>query len=312
MPVKMEDDKGQSTVVLRDIREKCKDVLTHIQGLVKKAEEGEFSTSKGISFLEVKYQLLLSYLINLTYVMLRKSHGQSIEGDNSIDRLVEIRTILEKIRPIDQKLKYQVDKVIRIAATGGTGASDPMRFHANPDNLESKLDNEESEGSGSEDDEEKKEEEKKTSKVYRPPKLAAVHYDGDESAVDKKQRQLETLRKRALSSDIMRDLQKQYDDRPEEVVDSRDLHRMRENKRAKERTRYEEDNFMRMTLSKKERSAGKRLATVSSLQTLTKFDSISALDYDDADQSLSAKKRKLDKGKKGKKGKKGFKKRRKF
>ena len=42
--------------------------------------------------------------------------------------------------------------------------------------------------------------------------------DGDESAVDKKQRQLETLRKRALSSDIMRDLQKQYDDRPEEVV----------------------------------------------------------------------------------------------
>ena len=38
------------------------------------------------------------------------------------------------------------------------------------------MDNEESEGSGSEDDEEKKEEEKKTSKVYRPPKLAAVHY----------------------------------------------------------------------------------------------------------------------------------------
>ena len=42
--------------------------------------------------------------------------------------------------------------------------------------------------------------------------------DGDESSVDKKKKQLETMKKRALSSDIMRDLQKQYDDRPEEVV----------------------------------------------------------------------------------------------
>ena len=42
----MEDDLRQSTVVLRDIREKCKDALTHIQGLIKKAEEGEFDTSK--------------------------------------------------------------------------------------------------------------------------------------------------------------------------------------------------------------------------------------------------------------------------
>ena len=50
LQVTMEDDKGQSTVVLRDIREKCKDALTHIQGLVKKAEEGEFSTTK-VSFM---------------------------------------------------------------------------------------------------------------------------------------------------------------------------------------------------------------------------------------------------------------------
>ena len=31
--------------------------------------------------------------------------------------------VLEKMRPIDQKLKYQVDKVIAIAATGGQGMS---------------------------------------------------------------------------------------------------------------------------------------------------------------------------------------------
>ena len=42
--------------------------------------------------------------------------------------------------------------------------------------------------------------------------------DGDETVLEKKQKKLENMKKRALSSDIMRDLQRQYDDRPEEVM----------------------------------------------------------------------------------------------
>jgi len=40
--------------------------------------------------------------------MLRKSFGKSIENDQSVERLVENRTVLEKMRPIEKKLKYQV------------------------------------------------------------------------------------------------------------------------------------------------------------------------------------------------------------
>lgn len=72
------------------------------------------------------------------------------------------------MRPIDKKLKYQVDKVVRTAATGGIGkhrmkldilkniseyyysvyngalisipdSSDPLRYRANPENLISKV-----------------------------------------------------------------------------------------------------------------------------------------------------------------------------
>ena len=42
----MEEDLGKAIVVLRDVREKSKDALSHIQALIKKAEEGEFNTSK--------------------------------------------------------------------------------------------------------------------------------------------------------------------------------------------------------------------------------------------------------------------------
>jgi len=41
--------------------------------------------------------------------------------------------------------------------------------------------------------------------------------DGDETVTDKKQKQLENLKKRALNSDILRDLKDQYNDGPEEI-----------------------------------------------------------------------------------------------
>lgn len=54
--------------------------------------------------------------------------GKSIERDPSIDRLIEIRTVLEKIRPIDYKLRYQIDKLVKTAITGVTNSKDPINF----------------------------------------------------------------------------------------------------------------------------------------------------------------------------------------
>lgn len=58
---------------------------------------------------------------------------------NCLDRLVELRTILEKTRPIDQKLKYQVDKLVKAAVTGASSENDPTNFKANPDNMIMKV-----------------------------------------------------------------------------------------------------------------------------------------------------------------------------
>ena len=62
--------------------------------------------------LTVLHFQMVDYLSNLTYVMLRKSFGKSIEDDPSIERLVENRTVLEKMRPIEKKLKYQVWNIL--------------------------------------------------------------------------------------------------------------------------------------------------------------------------------------------------------
>ena len=89
---------------------------------------------------------------------------------------MELRTILEKSRPIENKLKYQIDKLVKTAATGPTGETDPTHFRANPANMVSNVSD--SEESGSESDEKTGDKQEKATKkgVYVPPKLAAVYY----------------------------------------------------------------------------------------------------------------------------------------
>lgn len=69
----------------------------------------------GVSYLEAKYHLLLSYCVNLVYYLLRKAAGQSINDHPVVLQMVRIRTLLEKLRPLDAKLKYQVEKLLKVA-----------------------------------------------------------------------------------------------------------------------------------------------------------------------------------------------------
>jgi U3 small nucleolar ribonucleoprotein protein LCP5 len=79
----------------------------------------------GISLLDVKNDLLLSYLQNLVFLILLKLRQRNVEPElpegNGLDdavvkKLVELRVYLEKgVRPLEGRLKYQIDKVLRAA-----------------------------------------------------------------------------------------------------------------------------------------------------------------------------------------------------
>ena len=73
----------------------------------------------------------LSYNIDLCLLMLRKLEGQLIAQSPPLHRLMELRVLLEKVRPLDQKFRYQIDKSIR-AATSAVNQEDSLSFKANP------------------------------------------------------------------------------------------------------------------------------------------------------------------------------------
>ena len=78
--------------------------------------EGQLATAEGVSYLEAKYLLLLHYCIHLVFYVLLKAEGRSVRDHPVIARLVEIRAFLEKARPIDKRLRYQMDKLLAAAA----------------------------------------------------------------------------------------------------------------------------------------------------------------------------------------------------
>jgi U3 small nucleolar ribonucleoprotein protein LCP5 len=93
----------------------------------------------GISLLDVKNELLLSYLQNLVFLILLKlrdynskesdDEDETQKLDNAVVRkLVEMRVYLEKgVRPLEARLKYQIDKVLRAADDAARATLPPSR-----------------------------------------------------------------------------------------------------------------------------------------------------------------------------------------
>lgn len=83
----------------------------------------------GISLLDTKSEILLSYLQNLAFLVIfqlrnvsaQTSKTNNVSVDNSLEddirkKLIELRVYLERgVRPLEGRLKYQVDKVIKAA-----------------------------------------------------------------------------------------------------------------------------------------------------------------------------------------------------
>ncbi|KAM7514485.1 hypothetical protein LguiA_004068 [Lonicera macranthoides] len=124
-------------------------VRSKVQALKVKADN--FPTADGISYLEAKHLLHLNYCQSLVYYLL-KAKGFSIEGHPVVGSLVKIRLFLEKLRPIDKKLHYQIQKLTRVSDSSIEKASlsekevdasqepeDLLKYHPNPDYLGSKI-----------------------------------------------------------------------------------------------------------------------------------------------------------------------------
>lgn len=74
--LEIQPDLPQALKLIHEMNDNVKQVTSLVESMLQKVRSGELSTEYGLSFLEVKYHMLLDYLINLTYIVLRKTSGE--------------------------------------------------------------------------------------------------------------------------------------------------------------------------------------------------------------------------------------------
>lgn len=249
----------QLVTVLKEMKAGLDTVSLKVQALTAKVKADHFSTADGISYLETKHLLLLNYCQSLVYYLLRKAKGLSIEGHPVVRSLVEMRLFLEKIRPIDKKLQYQIQKLTRDSDTASeksvisekgtdTQKEDLLKYRPKPDMLVRKTSNTAEDGAN----------------VYRPPKFAPASM-GEEKMSKQERNELRREKERlrnAKQSPYMIDLLNDLEGRPEEVrevvgSESRELTKYMA--KMEERAKREEEAFDRAPLTKLEKKKMKHL-----------------------------------------------------
>lgn len=249
------EDKAKVVTLFEKISKSMTAVSEIAQSLLSQKEDGLLPTEKGHGLLELKNQMMLSYLVNLVHLISDKISGNSIESSPDVERLVEIRTVLEKLQPVEKKLQNDFDRKIKASVTGVVDKNDPMAFKPDPMSL---LSESEDEGSEKSSDESKEE-----SDVYKPSKSVPTYFD--ESAQKKRLRLEDRTKKRLLNSELVNELARQYTDAPEAIVESSRPNTNRQaEKRERERTEYEETYLTRLPpekKGKKRKAYGKKKGT---------------------------------------------------
>ncbi|CAF3156409.1 unnamed protein product [Rotaria sp. Silwood2] len=253
-----EDIRLQTLTKYKELNEQLREFLKYVLLFEKSSSLNEQINSNindngGISLLSVKNDLLLHYLINLVAVMHRRStSNQSLNSSSTrsiILRLCEIRTFIEKIRPIEQKLQYQMDKLLK------NNIDQQLNYRPNIENFDEDIN--ENEEINLNNDNTQHEEDKQKTKIYRPPKLVPVEYNDNFDDKNEKgtinNKRLEYLKRRAYHSDILDDYKNKYSDAPEEIYNSERSRLLQQNRTYKEKIAYEEEYLKRLPQTKRER-----------------------------------------------------------
>ncbi|KAJ7611584.1 hypothetical protein FB45DRAFT_981937 [Roridomyces roridus] len=169
--------------------------ISSVRQVIKNLRQQEdLSTKDGISLLSLKHHLLLSYLQNLLLLSSHRAIGHTLtersppsqpfshpdrdargaDAGDLVDSMVESRVVLEKVKALESRMRYQIEKLVRTAQEPEKAAiDDPLAFRPNPQNL---VDNDGNDSDQVSDDDRGKQTTSNADGIYRPPRLAPVPY----------------------------------------------------------------------------------------------------------------------------------------
>lgn len=257
-------------------------------------DEDALITSSGPSLLTLKNSALLFYLQHLVLLTAHRLRGESLEDGSKgallVRSLIKLRLVLEKIKPVENKMRALLERLLRAAEEDDKrireGRSDdnlhtqsgslevddvdPLSFRPNIAALTLKgqdlhtSDRNSSSKARSEGRGEPADTRDRGDGIYRPPRVAPVVYDGDSAAQSSRKRSREDRNGLSRNSTLLSELNASMSSNPYEASSTGigiNGNSQGSSARAKALARidaYEEDNFTRLTMSKKDAKRRRR------------------------------------------------------
>lgn len=263
--------------LLSEFKANLETLEKHVVPVMQKVQEGEMPTENGVSYLEAKYVAMLTYCINIAYYLYLKANSESVKDHPVIRQLVRMRTVLEKLKPLDIKLKNQLDEILASKAAPVTKQASGVKKAAvknaarpNPADLmddDDDVSDLEEKDVGSEEDFDDDDEEvqprskknKETSgapKRYMVPKVfAPTNFEEEEREALQDEKRRKRLQRKLQNNRMLQELTSELTDRPmEEPSIGASLADRKNREEMAERTKYEEDYFVRLRETKKQRN----------------------------------------------------------
>ena len=178
------------------------------------------------------------YLIELLlYINYKLNPNESIKNSDLLKQLIINKTLIEKLKVIDMKIKNQVDRLINV--------SEDSKNNNIESNYKPRLLDEEEEESLDEEKEEKKNKEKEKIKYQVNKKL--VEFFETKNEKKNRKRQIENDKQRIRNSEYLNVLREEMSDKPR-VIES---YNKNTNKFMKEIENYEDEHFTNIRIPKK-------------------------------------------------------------
>lgn len=69
--------------------------------------------TKGKKYIETKFELLLSYCMNLAFYISLKKEGKSVKDHPILKKLMVMKTQIAKLKEVDKLVEKQTDQLLR-------------------------------------------------------------------------------------------------------------------------------------------------------------------------------------------------------
>ncbi|KAL0538375.1 hypothetical protein IC582_027393 [Cucumis melo] len=100
--------------LLSELNEAVDQLENKVNPILNKVQNGQIAVGGGLQYLELKQGILLSYCQAITFYLLLKSEGQAVRDHPVIARLVEIKSLLDKVKQLDENLPSDLEDIINI------------------------------------------------------------------------------------------------------------------------------------------------------------------------------------------------------